>query len=190
MQVAVIENPAALQALSSPVRVAALDVLRQPMSAAGVARALGQPRQKVNYHLKELERAGLIRHAGERRKGNFIEQLYEATAHRFIVSPRLGWDREQLAATLRDQVSLANLMAVGERLQRDATALLDVATREEGNIPTAAVDAEVAFADEAARSAFVEEYLALLGPLLKKHGERKGEPFRVVMAVYPNPEDA
>jgi DNA-binding transcriptional ArsR family regulator len=185
-----VENPDAIQALASPVRLAALEAMREPMSAATVARALGQPRQKMSYHLKELERAGLIRFAGERRKGNFVEQLYEAVAKRFIVSPRLGWDREQLAATLRDQASLANLVRVGEQLQIDATALLDEATRSTAAVPSAAVEAEVSFPDEAARSAFMEEYLAAIGPLLKKHAARKGESFRVVMAIYPNPEEA
>jgi DNA-binding transcriptional ArsR family regulator len=189
MQVAVIENPAALQALASPVRIAALDVLRQPMSAAAVARALGEPRQKMTYHLKELERAGLVRHAGERRKGNFIEQLYEAAARRFVVSNRVTWDRERLESTLRDQVSLANVVSVGERLQRDATALLDVAADTGEQVPSAAVEVDVSFANEAARSAFIEEYLVAIGPLLKKHGAREGEHFRVVMAVYPDPED-
>ncbi len=189
MQVAVVDSPAALQALASPVRVAALEVLREPMSAAGVARALGEPRQKVNYHLKELERAGLVRHAGERRKGNFVEQIYEAAARRFVVSNRVTWDRERLESTLKDQVSLSNVVTLGERLQRDATALLDLAS-EGRQIPSAAVEAEITFPDEAARSAFMEEYLAAVGPLLKKHGARKGEPFRVVMAVYPNPEES
>jgi DNA-binding transcriptional ArsR family regulator len=184
-----VEDPVAIQALASPVRLAALDAMREPTSAAAVARELGEPRQKMSYHFKELERAGLIRHAGERRKGNFVEQLYEAVARRFIVSPRLGWDREQLAATLRDQASLANLVNVGERLQRDATALLDLATESPDQVPSAAVEADVSFQDEAARSAFMEEYLAAIGPLLKKHGARDGSPFRVVMAIYPDPED-
>jgi hypothetical protein len=45
----------------------------------------------------------------------------------------------------------------------------------------------VCFADAAARSVFLEEYLAALGPLLRKHGARAGAPFRVALAVYPDP---
>jgi DNA-binding transcriptional ArsR family regulator len=51
-----------------PVRLAVLEVLREPDSAARVARRLGQPREAVNYHVEELGRAGLVRPAGERRK--------------------------------------------------------------------------------------------------------------------------
>jgi hypothetical protein len=47
----VTENDA-IAALTHPVRLRVLDALRTPESAAGVARAIGQSRQNVNYHLK------------------------------------------------------------------------------------------------------------------------------------------
>jgi hypothetical protein len=78
---------------------------------------------------------------------------------------------------------------MGERLQRDASALLDRAAFDGEQIDSASVDAEVHFADDAARSAFMTDYLALLGPLLKKHGSRRGTPFRVALAVYPDPTE-
>src|SRR5882762_7757329 len=90
-RVKVVDEPVALQALSHPVRVQILDALRTPQSAAAVARQIGQPRQNVTYHFKELERAGLVRRAGERRNGNFIESLYESVAGTFVVSPRAAW---------------------------------------------------------------------------------------------------
>ena len=34
------------------------------------------------------------------------------------------------------------------------------------------MEGELTFSDEAARSAFMTEYLAMLGPLLKKHGAK------------------
>ena len=178
-----------VQALAHPVRIAVLDAMRVPESAAGAARQLGQPRQTVNYHVKELEKAGLIRPAGERRKGNFVEQLYQSVASAFVVSPRFTWG-ERRAAALRDQVSLENLAALGERVQHDVTALLDRAAFDGEDVPSAAVTAEVHLADERARSSFMEEYLRALGPILKKYGRRKGTPFRVAVAVYPIPEES
>ena len=70
----------ALRALSHPARVELLERLREPASAAEVARQLGQPRQRVNYHLKALDEAGLVEKVGTRRQGNFVESLYRATA--------------------------------------------------------------------------------------------------------------
>jgi DNA-binding transcriptional ArsR family regulator len=175
------------------VRIAALAALRSPDSAAGVARTIGQSRQLVNYHLKELERAGLIVASGERRKGNFVEQLYRAVASTFVVSPRLAWGGEDRALALRDQVALEQLVGLGERLQRDAGELLDRAAFDGEQVASATVEGELRFADEAARSEFMTEYLAMLGPLLKKHGakdaSRDGAPYRVVVAVYPDHQE-
>ena len=116
--VQLLEDSRQVRALAHPVRARILEALRTPGTAAGVARAFGRSRQYVSYHLKELERLGLVRHAGERRKGNFVEQLYEATARRFVVSSRFASDPERLAAVFRDQVSLGQLSELGERLQR------------------------------------------------------------------------
>src|SRR5262245_23815025 len=62
-----VDDAETLQALSHPTRVAILEALREPASAASVARTIGQPRQRVNYHLKELEHAGLVERVGEER---------------------------------------------------------------------------------------------------------------------------
>ncbi len=187
-RVGVVAEVGEVAALTHPVRIAALAALRSPDSAAGVARAIGQSRQLVNYHLKELERAGLVVPAGERRKGNFVEQLYQSVASTFVFSPRLAWGGDDRDRALRDQVSLGHLVAMGERLQRDAGALLDRAAFDGEEISSATVEAELRFADEMARSAFMTEYLSMLGPLLKKHGAKRGDRYRVAIAVYPEEE--
>jgi DNA-binding transcriptional ArsR family regulator len=196
-QVELLKDPRQIQALAQPVRVALLDALREPNTAAGASRAMGKTRQQVNYHLKELERVGLVRRTGERRKGNFMEQLYQAIARRFVIAPDFAWNKETLAATLKDQVSLAQLSSLGEQIQRDATALIDRAAYEGAQIPSASVQADVQFTDEEARGAFLDEYFELLKALLKKHGSRKGskkvvkntERFHVAFTAYPQVED-
>ncbi len=184
-----VTDPAAFEALSHPIRRRVLEALRKPDSAAAVAREIGLTRQKVNYHLKELARAKLVRAAGERRKGHLIEKLYETVAGTFVVSPRLAWDSDERDRALRDQISLRRLVELGEQLQQDAIGLLDRAAFDGDEIPSASVEAEICFADEHARGAFMEEYLAILGPLLTKYGAREGRNFRVTLATYPNPEE-
>jgi DNA-binding transcriptional ArsR family regulator len=194
--VATIEDSEQIGALSHPVRARILESLRAPGTAAGLARQLGRSRQVVGYHLKELERVGLVRPAGERRKGSFIEQLYQATARRFLVSPRFAADPERLAALFRDQVALAQLSELGERVQRSAAELIEHAAESGDEIPSASVEAEVRFADESARAAFLSEYVESLKALLAKHGgagrddRAEGEVFRVAFAAYPEaPEE-
>jgi DNA-binding transcriptional ArsR family regulator len=114
-----------IRALAHPVRAEILRSLRTPDTAAGLARAFGRSRQNVSYHLKALEQVGLVRHVGERRKGNFVEQLCEAIARRFVVSSQFASDADRLASVFRDQLSLAQLSELGERLQRDAAELVE-----------------------------------------------------------------
>ena len=165
-----------------------MESLRSADSAASLARDFGRSRQFVSYHLKELERVGLVRHAGERRKGNFLEQLYESVARRCVVSARFGSDPGLLASVFRDQVALSQLADLGERLQEDAARLIDVAVTESLEIPSASVEAEVRFADEGARAAFMTELIETFKLLLAKHGAAAGPLFRVALAAYPEIE--
>src|SRR6202142_1619142 len=76
-------------ALLHPLRLRILDALREPDSAAGLARRLRLPRQKVNYHVRELARNHFLERAGQRRRRNMIERRYRTTAQGYILSPEL-----------------------------------------------------------------------------------------------------
>jgi DNA-binding transcriptional ArsR family regulator len=184
----VVEDIEALQVLGHPLRVRILELLREPGSAATIARELGETRQKVNYHLKELQRVGLVEPVGERRAGNFIETLYEAAGRSFLVAPSVAWSDPRRVDALRHQHSLENLVTVGARLQRDAISLLDRAAFDGEQIASAAVEADVHFADERDRAAFLEEYLAAVQKLCDRYGARGGLPYRVVLAAHPASE--
>ena len=187
-RVHVVDDAGTLQALVHPLRARMLDVLRDPASAAAVARAVGQSRQNANYHLKELERVGLVERVGERRNGNFVETLYQTVANTVVVSPRATWGDPRRQRALSDQSALENLVIVGERLATDASALLDRAAFDGEEIASAAVEAEVRFENEDARAAFLREYVSTLGPLLAKYGASDGDAYRVALAVYPDPD--
>jgi DNA-binding transcriptional ArsR family regulator len=184
-----LSDPERIGALANPLRAKILGALRGSDTAAGLARGLGRSRQSVNYHLKALERVGLVQRVGERRKGNFVEQLYQACARRFVVSSRFAADPQRLESVFRDQVSLAQLSELGERLQRDSAALIDLAGSEGRQVPSASVSAEAHFADEETRTAFMSELLECLKTLLAKHGDAHGEPYRVALAAYPDLEE-
>jgi DNA-binding transcriptional ArsR family regulator len=178
----------AVQVLGHPLRVQILESLREPDSAAGVARRIGAARQKVNYHLKELERVGLVRPTGERRAGNFIETLYQAVARSFVVSPSVAWHDPKRLETLRAQHSLQTLVVLGGRLQADAAALLDRAAFDGEEIASASILAEARFSSEAERAAFLDHYVLAIQQLLERYANKEGEPYRIVLAAYPETE--
>lgn len=183
---ALIDTTDQLVAITHPTRLRILDELRTPGTAAGAARSLGEPRQLINHHVRALAKVGLLRSAGERRNGNFVEQLYESTAGTFILSPRITWGEGERVRTLADQLSLRHLVEFGERLQRDAITLLDRAAFDGDEIPSATVEATVRFADPAARSAFLDEYLHLTAELIEKHAANDGAAYVVGLAVHPS----
>lgn len=74
---------------------------------------------------------------------------------------------------------------VGAQLQRDAISLLDRAAFDGEQIASAAVEADVHFADEKDRAAFLAEYLAAVQKLFDRYGSAEGLPYRVVLAAHP-----
>src|SRR5947209_18604344 len=87
LDVSVIDDPGAAEMSLAPARAGLLAELAQPASAAALAAKLGLARQRVNYHLRALERHGLVELVEERRKGNMTERVMRATAGSYVISP-------------------------------------------------------------------------------------------------------
>jgi DNA-binding transcriptional ArsR family regulator len=188
----VVREPTQVRALNHPTRVAILEALRVPAAAASVARAISQPRQLVNYHMRVLTEARLIERVEERRKGNFIEGVYRAVARSFVVAADASWTPRQ-AEVMREQYALGALLDLGGRIQRDATTLLNRAAEEDITIPSAAGVADLHFPNDIARITFLNAYRMYLKELSERYSSKGGQAYRVVMAIYPtvgtNPAD-
>ena len=96
-----------------------LALAREPASSSELARRLGLPRQRVNYHVRALEAAGLPRAAGRAPAGNMIEHRYVATARAYVLSPELlgplGADWRDIA----DTASADYLLALADQVRSD-----------------------------------------------------------------------
>jgi DNA-binding transcriptional ArsR family regulator len=101
--VEVIEDPAVAVAALDPVRARLLAELREPASAAALAARVGLSRQKVNYHLRQLEERGLVEAAGTRTWGGLTERLLVATAAGYVVSPEVLGAATRLVARYHDE---------------------------------------------------------------------------------------
>src|SRR4051794_21284460 len=96
--------------LGHPLRLQMLERLGEPDSASGLARRLGVPRQVVNYHLKALEKAGVVEFVEERPRGGLKERVMRATARSYLISPEAMGAVEPDPRRLRDQFSWAYLV--------------------------------------------------------------------------------
>ncbi|MFG3149650.1 ArsR/SmtB family transcription factor [Streptomyces sp. NPDC048243] len=189
LDVTVIEDAEAAAVSLDPIRARLLaELAAGPASAAMLAGKVGLPRQKVNYHLKTLERHGLVELAGERRKGNVTERLMRATAASYVISPLALAAVQPDPDRFRDQLSARWLLALGARLVRDVGTLITGATKARKRLATYALDGEVTFASAAERAAFIEELTAGVGALISKYHDGDatgGRPHRIVVAVHP-----
>jgi DNA-binding transcriptional ArsR family regulator len=188
LPLAVVSDPEAATALLDPVRQKLLAHLREPDSATGLARRLRLPRQRINYHLRTLERAGLVELVEERRKGNCLERVVRASARAFVISPEALGVLGPTPEAAGDRLSSAYLIAAAGRTIRDLAAL-DTRARKEGKrLATLTLEAEVRFATAASRAAFAEELTEAVARLAAKyHDERAptGRQFRLLAAVHP-----
>ena len=84
--VEVIDEARRAQVMLHATRIELLRNLDEPASAATLARRLDLPRQRVNYHLRELESQRLIELVEEKRRGNVTERIYRRTGRSYAIS--------------------------------------------------------------------------------------------------------
>jgi hypothetical protein len=178
----IVQSPEKAAVLLQPGRLGLLEGLVEPDSAAGLARRMGVPRQKMNYHLRELERQGFLELVEERRKGNCMERIVRATARAFLIAPHAG------KTTAADRFSAAYLVSTAARVIREL-ATLGLRARHAGKrIATLTLETEIRFATAESRTAFAEELTASIAHLAAKyHHEHAegGRRFRLIAASYP-----
>jgi DNA-binding transcriptional ArsR family regulator len=186
--VAVIEDAAAAEVSLDPMRARLLAELAEPGSATMLAAKVGLARQKVNYHLKTLEKHGLVELVEERRKGNVNERVMQATAASYVISPMALAAVQPDPARSPDQLSAQWLLAVAGRLVRDVGALITGGAKAKKKVATFALDGEIRFANAADRAAFAQELAVAVTALVSKYHDESaegGRDHRVVVAVHP-----
>lgn len=187
--VAVIENPTAAEVALDPIRTRLLAALVEPASATMLADIVGLPRQKVNYHVRTLERYGLVELVEERRKGNVTERVLRATAAAYVISPVALAALQPDPARAPDRLSARWLLALAARLVRDVGTMIIGADRAGKRVATFAMEGEVRFASAADRAAFAEELTATVVTLVARYHDETasgGRDHHLVVAVHPS----
>ncbi|MFC4003905.1 winged helix-turn-helix domain-containing protein [Prauserella oleivorans] len=186
--VAVIDDPQAAEVSLDPVRARLLAELTEPGSASTLAQRLGLPRQKVNYHLRALERHGLVELVEERRKGNVTERMLRATASAYVISPNVLGEVQPDPDDAPDRLSARWLLALASRMVREIGEMITGARQAGKRIATFAIDGKVRFASAADRAAFADDLARAVTTLVAKYHDESapgGREHRIVVAVHP-----
>ena len=190
----VIRDPERALVLLDAGRRRLLEALEEgPDSASGLARRLGDSRQRINYHLRELESAGFVELAEERRRGNCVERVLQVTARHYVIDPgALGSLAGGDPGRLQDRFSTTYLIALAARAIRELAALREGAGKARKRLATFSMEAEIGLAAPADFQTFAEELARAVAEVAARHqDDRSGEGrrFRLVLGAYPIPKD-
>jgi DNA-binding transcriptional ArsR family regulator len=106
-------------ALLKPQRLEILKRLAEPRTCPELAAIFDDSPQKIYYHVKALEAAGLVDKIAERRVRGAVEGIYQARARSYWLAPSLVGQIGS-PSQARDQASLRVLLALAEDVIEDA----------------------------------------------------------------------
>lgn len=187
MSIGLMEEGHQVRSALSPMRARLLELLREPASATDLGQALGLPRQRVNYHLRVLESAGLVRLVEARARRGFTERVLQAVAHEFVVDPQLMGSGSKVRS--QDRFAAEHLMDVAAQAVRDVSRLQSGAEQSGKRLLTFTIEADVSFADPADVHAFTNELAEAVAAVSARHSSPTGRRYRVVVGGYPRRRD-
>jgi DNA-binding transcriptional ArsR family regulator len=155
----------------SPLRRRVLAELREPASATALAARLGESRQSVNYHVRELERAGLVELVEERRRRGFTERVVQV-------------------AERQDRFAADALLALSARALGDVAEMRERASDQGRRLVTFAIEADVGFERPADIERFADALADRIAELAAEFDSgRSRRRFRLIVGGYPKPKE-
>lgn len=188
LELDVIDQPEAAALTLDPVRSRILAALTTPGSAAALASRVGLTRQKVNYHLRVLEKHGLVEPVEERQWGGLKERVMVASAASYVVSPAALGTIAADPARSNDRFSASYLIALAARIVREVGDLWKRARERDKRLATLSLDTVIHFKSPAERAAFTSELTDAIAALAARYhdeGSPGARPHRLVVASYP-----
>lgn len=178
-------------ALLHPIRIELLKRLDEPRTCPELAVMFDTSPQKIYYHIKALEKAGLIDKVEERRVRGAVEGYYQAKARSYWLAPHLvgqvGGEK-----TAQDQTSLRFLLALAEAIQDDIGRLGQQSEIGQ-DVPSLGLSAHIYLPDGERRAAFLDDVTTMFQDLARRYGippdevdhDLVGKAFRLILACYP-----
>jgi DNA-binding transcriptional ArsR family regulator len=192
LELEVIDEPQAAAIALDPIKCRILAALATPGSAASLASRVGLSRQKVNYHLRVLEKHHLVESVEERRWGGIRERMMVATAASYIVSPATLGCIAVDPSRSNDRLSASYLIALAARIVREVGALWGRARRDRKRLATLSIDSVIRFKSPSDRAAFTKELTSAIAALAARYHDDRApgaRPHRLVVASYPAPDE-
>lgn len=176
--------------LLKPIRLEILQRLDEPRTCTELAEYFDETPQKVYYHVKALESAGMVEKVEERRVRGVVEGHYQASARSYWLAPKLVGQigGEKIA---QDQLSLRVLLELAEEVHEDIGRLGSESAIGR-DVPSLSLSAHIHLPDASRRAEFLQELQETFQQLARKYGLPEDSPlitdeqgFRLVLMCYP-----
>jgi DNA-binding transcriptional ArsR family regulator len=178
----VVDDEGRLRGGLSPLRRRVLEELREPASATGIAARLGESRQRVNYHLRELEKAGLAELAEVRQRRGRTERIMRPTARTVVVAPRvIGATRPED----QDRFAVDTLLDATARTFTDVARMRSRARSAGKRLVTFTVEADVGFTRPADIERFASRLADQVAALVAEFDAPAGRRYHVAFTGHP-----
>lgn len=184
----VIDNADRAHTLFHPARLQILQELNEPASSTSLAKKLKQPRQRVNYHLRELEAQNLVELKEEKVKGSVTERIYQRKGKSFTISPAAFGNMQVNAETIQDKFSSNYQIARATKIIEELHGLQEGADKAQLKLPTLSLDVDIRFASAQARNEFSTELTETIQTLVEKYQNNQvsnGRWFTFYLGAYP-----
>lgn len=176
--------------LAHPLRVRILRAAQTPISSSGLARSLGETRQRLNYHVRQLAANGLLEPAGEQRRGNMMEQQYLASATTYVLTTDVLGEAGPRASESTHTSSAEELAAICARAGSEVAGLIESARAAGVRAKTLGLQFDVRFSSAEQRSRFNDALREAIERIISDVSNVRGDggaerPFRLVVGLYP-----
>ncbi|MEE8109234.1 MAG: helix-turn-helix domain-containing protein [Gammaproteobacteria bacterium] len=182
----VVSDARTMALLADPLKSKILQEMDQPRTTAELAVVMGMPRQKLGYHVRQLEDAGLLASVGESRRGNCVARKLQAAARQIIV---IRTDPQ--GSIPEDRYSGSWLMERCASAIREVGVLSSAAGEKGEKLPVLTLESEIAFDNPQDQQAFAQELSELIAALIDRYGSTSSGAtrFRFLVASYPKLPD-
>ncbi|MEO1052959.1 MAG: helix-turn-helix domain-containing protein [Bacteroidota bacterium] len=184
----VVNDVGSAATLLNPLRMQILKHLEEPNSASGLSRILNIPRQKLNYHLRELEKKNLVEFVKETKRGNCTERIMKATAKSYLINVDAVRSSPEDLEAMKDQFSSNYLVAAAANMINEVSTLKTGAAKAKKKLPTYTLQTEIRFETVKDLNGFAEELSQAIAKLTAKYHKEDsatGRTFKLCTCSYP-----
>ncbi|MEW9123268.1 MAG: helix-turn-helix domain-containing protein [Thermotaleaceae bacterium] len=118
-----------IKAISHPYRIEIIECFDEDQAATAkqIADKLGEPHAKINYHIKTLQKVGILELVDERVKSGIIEKYYLPAAKTFVIDKSIMNSGDKKVIESLNQAS----MSIFENISNDFYKALENANEKE-----------------------------------------------------------